>query len=128
GRDVPLPATDRSFVSGNRKVVQRQAPFDRHALRREDRKVGRGRPGFPQGDRGLSAALPLDGSPPRGVLPLRVFPHAFERVSRRSRSPRFRPPGTSARTGATSVSSPFFGPFSRSRGSSTALLRQLHVI
>ena len=73
--------TDLSYP-GDRPALQRQAPLDRHALGREDRAHGRGRPEFPQGRRGVSAALPLDA--PRFAP---VFRGAlFHTRARRSRS------------------------------------------
>ena len=59
GRDVSLPQTDRPLLPRDRPSLQRQAPFDRHAFRREDRAPGRRRPEFPQSGRVVSAALPL---------------------------------------------------------------------
>ncbi len=75
GRHVPVPEADRAFVSRDRPALQRQAPLDGHALGREDRKTRRGRPRFPQGDRGVPAAVPLVRAPRRAGFPRVAFPH-----------------------------------------------------
>src|ERR1700693_198801 len=117
GGHVSVPQADRVVVPRNRKTLQRPTPFDRHALRREDRAPCRGRPKFPQGRRVFSAALSLR----LATLPFfsaRSLSTCRPECS--SRHPR-RPPGDRSVSERACVSSPFFAAFLTFRDFSAAL-------
>ena len=75
GRHVPLPEADSPLLPGDRAALQRQTSLDGHALGRKDRTDGRRRLRFPQGRRGVPAALSLTDARSATRFPPRRFPH-----------------------------------------------------
>ena len=97
-----------SFLSGDRAALQRQAPFDGHALGRKDRAPDRRRREFPQGHRRLSSALPVGTTGAPDLFRRDDF-HTRRR-SRKAPAPSRRSPLAIHRT-RRCVSSPFHRPF-----------------